>query len=180
MRFIRIFAAICALGDGLAFAQVTAGVPNFHKVNDHVYRGAQPADDGFKDLARIGIKTIVDLRDEPDLIRAEKRTVEAAGMHFVSIPMHGLSAPGEQQIAMALGILNDQAAGPVFVHCRRGADRTGTVIACYRISADHWQNDKALAEARSLGMSWVERAMQHYVMSYHAAPAGPVVVATQQ
>jgi len=166
MRYLRLFAAFCALG-GLASAPVAPGVSNFHQVDDHVYRGAQPPAAGFAHLARIGIKTVVDLRDEPAQIRAEQHAVEAAGMRFVSIPMHGLTAPMDQVIAQALAILNDPAAAPVFVHCRRGADRTGTVIACYRISFQHWRNDKALAEARSLGMSWMERAMQHYVLAYH-------------
>ena len=49
-----------------------------------------------------------------------------------------------------------------------GADRTGTVVACYRIAHDHWDNRKALGEARQFGMSWVQRAMHHYVMNYKA------------
>jgi protein-tyrosine phosphatase len=77
-----------------------------------------------------------------------------------------------------LGLLNDAAAGPVFVHCRRGADRTGTVLACYRIAHDGWDNSKALSEARSLGMSWIERAMQSYVLHYAAAPAPAKPIAT--
>jgi len=179
MRFVRLFAVFWALGGGLASAPVASGVSNFHQVNDHIYRGAQPAATSFLNLARLGIKTVVDLRDEPDQIRAEKRAVEASGMRFVSIPMHGLSAPTEQAMARALEILNDPESAPVFVHCRRGADRTGTVIACYRISAEHWRNEKALAEARALGMSWVERAMQHYVLAYRPLPAVMATAAAQ-
>jgi len=174
MRFARLFAACWLLSGGMASAPVASGVSNFHQVNDHIYRGAQPPATSFVNLARMGVKTILDLRDEAWEIRGEQRAVEAAGMRFVSVPMHGMSAPTEQQISQALAVLNDAAAAPVFVHCRRGADRTGTVIACYRISAEHWHNDKALAEARSLGMSWVQRAMQHYVRAYHPAVASAV------
>ena len=53
-------------------------------------------------------------------------------------------------------LLNDNSAWPVFVHCRRGADRTGTAIACYRIEHDHWTNQQALAEAKTFGMSSME------------------------
>jgi protein tyrosine/serine phosphatase len=77
-----------------------------------------------------------------------------------------LAAPSDADVAKALAILNDPAAGPVFVHCRRGADRTGTILACYRISHDHWKNQSALKEARDLGMRFFEWAMQNYVIHY--------------
>jgi tyrosine-protein phosphatase SIW14 len=80
--------------------------------------------------------------------------------------MRGMHMPESGQIAKVLGVINDGSAGPVFVHCRRGADRTGTVIAVYRISHDGWANGRALAEARSLGMSRFQSAMQHYVRDY--------------
>jgi protein tyrosine/serine phosphatase len=78
-----------------------------------------------------------------------------------------MSAPSPQNVAKVLALFNDASAGPVFVHCRRGADRTGTVIACYRISHDGWENHKALQEAKSDGMSWTEIAMKHYVLGFH-------------
>jgi len=69
-------------------------LPNFQKVDDHVYRGAQPTDSGFKDLAQLGIKTVVDLRDIGEHSQAdEQRVVTALGMGYVSIPMHGMSTP---------------------------------------------------------------------------------------
>jgi len=143
-----------------------AGVPNFHKVNDLVYRGAQPTDEGFRNLSRLGIKTVIDLREADGRSVAEARVVKADGMTYVSVPMRGLGAPTAEQMSRVLGILDDNSAGPVFVHCRRGADRTGTVLACYRITHDHWDNAKALSEARSFGMAWIEKAMQSYVMHY--------------
>jgi protein tyrosine/serine phosphatase len=80
-----------------------------------------------------------------------------------------MSTPKADQVASVLALLNDTTSGPVFVHCKRGADRTGTVIAVYRISHDSWENKKALSEAKSHGMSIFERAMQHYVMDYKPA-----------
>jgi len=159
----------------LAFVSIPAwaadptapGVPNFYQVNDHVYRGAQPTDEGWKSLATLGVKTVIDLRlQDEHPTQVEKQAVEAAGMRYINIPMHGMAAPSNEQISKILGLLDSTKEGPVFVHCRRGADRTGTVIACYRVAHDHWQNKKALAEAKSAGMSWIEIAMKRYVQSY--------------
>ena len=116
MRVSKLLAVFLILGSGLAFGPAFSGVGN---------------------LARLGVKTVLDLREDPAQASAEERLVRAAGMRFVSIPMLGLSKPTDDQIARALAILTDDAAVPVFVHCRRGADRTGTVIACYRIALDH-------------------------------------------
>jgi tyrosine-protein phosphatase SIW14 len=155
---------------------VTAGVPNFWKVNDHVYRGAQPTDAGFQFLARLGIRTIVDLRLLGEHSQAaEQKIVEAAGMRYVSLPMAGMSTPDQEQVSRVLAILDDPDAGPVFLHCQRGADRTGALIACYRIGHDGWQNKKALSEARSLGMSWYQMALQRYVLGYRAMPPTPPI-----
>jgi protein tyrosine/serine phosphatase len=157
-----------------------AGVPNFHQVNDHVYRGAQPTDQGFQSLAKLGVKTIVDLRESGDRSASEKKTVEAAGMHYLSFPMAGYSVPSADVMTKLLALFEDVKAGPVFVHCRRGADRTGTVLAVYRMAHDHWENAKALAEAKAFGMSWTERAMQSYITHYKVAEPAAAASAVSQ
>src|ERR1039457_6128170 len=85
-------------------------------------------------------------------------------------PAPGVPNPSYKQISKALSWVDDSAS-PVFMHCRRGADRTGTVIACYRITHDGWSNRRALHEAVSYGMSWIEFGMQRYVLAFHAAGA---------
>lgn len=165
----------------MAAAQV-AGVENFHRVNDRIYRGAQPTDAGFQNLAKLGVKTIIDLRETDGRSAAEKKAVENAGMHYINIPLQGMSAPSPDAVDKVMALFNDESAGPVFIHCRRGADRTGTMVACYRISHDGWNNAKALQEARTDGMSWVEVAMQHYVLRYQPPTTTGVAttVAAQQ
>jgi protein tyrosine/serine phosphatase len=158
---------------GLVFAgSDTQAIPNFHQVAEHLFRGAQPAASEFQSLARMGIKTVLDLREEGHSVTEEK-LVEAAGMRYISLPMSGVLPPTDQQIARALAVMEDSANGPIFVHCGRGADRTGPVIACYRIAHDGWQNRQALDEARTFGMSRLERGMRSYVLHYHA-PAAPI------
>jgi tyrosine-protein phosphatase SIW14 len=174
---LRRRAAIFGLTASLTLASAWAhsqndNLPNFQKVDDHVYRGAQPTDSGFRDLAQLGIKTIVDLRDIGEHSQAnEEKIVTGLGMRYVSIPMHGLSTPKGDKVAAVQALFNDTTSGPVFVHCKRGADRTGMVVAVYRISHDQWDNKKALTEAKSYGMSFFERAIQSYVMNYRPSVA---------
>src|SRR5260221_11918829 len=88
--------ALCFL-PAAAFADSgVPGVGNFHQVNGQVYRGAQPTAEGFANLARLGVATIVDLREAGERSVAEQRIVKAAGMRYVSVPMKGLSAPAPQ------------------------------------------------------------------------------------
>ena len=139
-------------------------LPNFQIVNDNVLRGGQPTDEGISRLAQRGVKTIIDLRLASEhSIPHEKELVESNGMQFVSVPIRGMAAPTAEQLYGVLRILNDSKQWPVFVHCRRGADRTGTILACYRISHDNWNNQKALAEAKTYGISVFERAMRNFI-----------------
>jgi tyrosine-protein phosphatase SIW14 len=143
------------------------GIKNFYQVDEHVYRGAQPSDDGFKYLAKIGVKTVIDLREADERSDAEERVVTAGGMKYVNVPMTGLTPPSGTEITRILGILEESATGPVFVHCKRGADRTGAVIASYRIDHDHWDNARALSEAMDRGMSFFQFPRQIYVRNFH-------------
>ena len=140
-------------------------IKNMQAVNDHIYRGAQPGSQGFKELAKMGIKTVIDLRDKRTQADREKQMVEALGMKYVGIPM-SMHAPTDDQIAKALSVLNSTESAPVFLHCLGGRDRTGAVIACYRIAHDGWDNQKALAEATVHGLSVFDVGMRHYIVRF--------------
>jgi tyrosine-protein phosphatase SIW14 len=143
----------------------SAVIPNFHQVNQHVYRGGQPGPEAWQSLAKMGVKTVIDLRREDEhSTAAEAQAVAAAGMSYVNVPMKGVVAPTNEQIAKVLTLLDSNE--PVFVHCKRGADRTGTVIACYRIAHDRWQRQRALEEAKSYGMGAVQLGLKHYIMGF--------------
>ena len=146
-----------------ALAAQPAGVPNFHQVNENIYRGAQPTVEGFQALAKMGIKIVVDLRREDAQIHAEQRIVEGLGMKFLSVPMT-MHAPTDQQIARVMQELNSNA-GLVFVHCHGGRDRTGTVVACYRKAHDAWESQRALDEANLDGMRR-DAGMRKYVRKF--------------
>ncbi len=165
---LSILVFTLALGPAWAADVEAPGVPNFHQVNEHVFRGGQPVDVGWNSLAHLGIKLVVDLRPQSEHpIQAEERAVEAAGMHYVNVPMKGMSAPPAETVSRVLALMISNSNGPLFVHCRRGSDRTGTVVACYRILHDHWENQKALQEARSYGMFRMERGMMHFIQNFN-------------
>src|SRR5579864_573650 len=86
----------------------TQGIRNFQQVNPHVYRGAQPTSEGFAYLAKIGVKTVIDLREPGERSQSEERAVTAAGMKYVNVPMTGLTPPTESEITKILGILEDE------------------------------------------------------------------------
>jgi tyrosine-protein phosphatase SIW14 len=146
-------------------------LPNFHKVNEHLYRGAQPSKGGLKKLAELGVKTIINLRDEQDLSKQEGTEAAKAGLQYFSVPMAGLGRPTETQLSQVIAIIDAPANWPAFIHCKHGSDRTGTVVACYHILHDGWKSDKAISEARRFGMSWVEFGMRDYISHYQPAHA---------
>jgi protein tyrosine/serine phosphatase len=164
---IPVISTILIFGlSSLAFAASVPGINNFQEVDQQVYRGAQPTTEGFNNLAKLGVKVILDLREPGARALSEERIVTAAGMHYVNVPMSGLTPPTKAQTDTILTLLEDRAAGPVFVHCRRGADRTGAVIGAYRIDHDGWDNSRALRDALSSGMSWFQFPRQSYIRTF--------------
>ena len=171
-RVNRTGAVVCALVLVLSTSQAQTEpsfkeLPNFHKVSDQLYRGAQPSEPGFKKLSELGIKTLVNLRGEDENNQIEKKAAESAGLRYFTVPLPGLSAPSDEQVARVMAVINDPENQPVFIHCKRGADRTGTIGAIYRISREGWTADKAIAEARRYGMSWAEFGMRSYISNYY-------------
>ena len=142
------------------------GIDNFYQVDEHVYRGAQPTTEGFGYLAKIGIKTVLDLRKSDERSHREARVVTSLGMQYVNVPMTALTPPTEAEITKILALLEDATTGAVFVHCLRGADRTGAIIAAYRIDHDHWDNSRALKEAMSFGMSPFQLPRQNFIRKF--------------
>jgi protein tyrosine phosphatase (PTP) superfamily phosphohydrolase (DUF442 family) len=140
-------------------------IKNFDQVDAHVYRGAQPSNEGFRYLAKLGVKTIVDLRETGERSKAEERAVTHAGMKYVNVPMTGLTPPTISEITKLLALLED-ASGSIYVHCKRGADRTGAVIAAYHIDHDNWDNVHALKDAMAHGMSFFQLPRQNFIRNF--------------
>jgi tyrosine-protein phosphatase SIW14 len=142
-------------------------LPKFHQVNGQLFRGAQPKKNGFKRLGDLGIKTIVNLRADDGLSRIEEREVRAAGMQYFSVPLNETGRPTNAQVRRAVAILETPENQPVFVHCRLGVDRTGLIIAVYRIAHDGWTSERARAEARHYGMHPWKVGMKRYIHNFY-------------
>ena len=126
----------------------TAKVDNFAKVSSTMWRGAQPSDKSLEKLAQGGIKTVIDLRMDGDGIEHESQTVNTLGLHYVHIPM-GFMKPTPDKILSFLKIVTAPENQPVFVHCRQGADRTGTLCAIYRRLVQNWTFEECWVEMRT-------------------------------
>ena len=125
------------------------GVPNFGRVTPNLYRGAQPSDTGFQELKKLGVEIVVNFRNERGEIEAERRNVERLGLRYVSIPWSASHNPTSQQVADFLEVLQANPESKIFVHCHRGADRTGTMVAAYRIAEQRWTPPQAIQEMRA-------------------------------
>jgi protein tyrosine/serine phosphatase len=169
IRVLPLFwlAALLASAAQAQSALPSVDLPRFVKVTDSLYRGAQPTEEGFRRLKELGIKTIINLRAEDELGFSEKEAVERLGLRYHNVALPGLSRPGDEQVARVMGIIEAPENGPVFIHCRRGSDRTGTIAAIYRISHEGWTADQALAEAKRNGLSWAEFGMRRYISDYY-------------
>lgn len=124
------------------------GVPNAYRVSADLYRGAQPDPEGFRQLAQLGIRTIVNLRSS----HSDRHEIEASGVgtdafYVVEIPMQPFH-PDADDVLRFLRVATDSRRTPVFVHCARGADRTGALVAAYRVVVQGWSKPDALREMR--------------------------------
>ena|SRR5687767_1439192 len=141
-------------------------LPNFYKVNDTLYRGGQPKPGGWDLLRQLGIKTVINLRDADTNAEVEEEDVLSAGLQYFNFPFERWGRPEDREMELVLSIINDPANQPVFIHCQHGADRTGVVIAVYRLSHDGWTSRRARDEAKRFGLKPWQLGMKDYIQDY--------------
>ena len=148
--------------------RVTEGILNFGKVSERLYRGAQPDGNGLEHLKKLGVKLIINLREPGDDWKDEAVAASACGILYTNFPMNGFSRPKDEQVRQILALM-ESFSGPVFVHCQHGCDRTGTIVACYRIQHDRWSLALAMHEAERYGISRFEYLLRRYVHEFARA-----------
>ena len=145
----------------------TRDLPNFYLVDANVFRGGQPTKEGMKKLADLGIRTVINLRNDDEKAQAEEIEARAVGLRYFNVPLDNYGRPADEKVDRVLSLLSAAENQPVFVHCKRGSDRTGIVIAAFRISFNGWTSEQATAEAKRYGLGFWQRGMKGYIGDYY-------------
>jgi protein tyrosine/serine phosphatase len=141
-------------------------IKNFGQMDDRFFRGGQPKENDYSQLAALGIKTVIDLQDDPTTY--EKQKVEALGMTYVNIPMSDKDYPESAKIQQFLKLVDDPTTGKFYVHCAGGRHRTGVMGAVYRFNHYNWNYDQVYAEMKKYDFytRWGHGDMKKFVQDY--------------
>ena len=148
-----------------------AELPRFQHVSERVYRGAQPRDGGLSRLRELGINTVINLRGTSARTRAQEAEARALGLNYFNIALPNWGRPQDARVRRILEIIAAPENGRVFIHCRSGVDRTGLIVAMYRMTNEGWNANDALAEADRDGMRRTQFWMRDYAEDYGARKA---------
>ena len=121
------------------------GVPNFGKLNDYIWRSGQPTKQGYESLAKQGLKTVVNLREE----FPQDKDLVPQGVNYVYIPIKDEHEPTEEQAKQFLEVASNPDNWPILVHCHGGEGRAGVMSAIVRHSLDNWTHDQIMKEVSS-------------------------------
>ena len=147
-------------------------IDDFARVDDGLFRGAQPDAEGFRALEALGVRTVVNLR----LLHDDDAEDLPDGLEVVAIPMLAFldsDPPTDEDVRRFFEVALDPARRPVFVHCAQGKDRTGTMCALYRMEAHGWSNERALDEMRRLGFHEFYGDLERFVRDYRPRGFAP-------
>jgi tyrosine-protein phosphatase SIW14 len=125
-------------------------IPDFAGITSALYRGGQPRKHGFEALAKMGIQIVVDLRGDRD---GERTEVTSLGMQYLSMHWQ-CSFPKDRIFADFLTLIQKNPGKKIFVHCRVGDDRTGMMVAAYRMAEEGWTAKQAMEEMTKYGFSF--------------------------
>ncbi len=161
-----------AVPDARPCDDCVAGVANFGRVDDALWRGAQPTAAGFQALAALGVRTVVNLRHDHD----DAALLAGTGLRQVRIRCRAWR-PRTAQMAAFLAVVRDPANQPVFVHCAQGRDRTGYMVAAYRMAAQGWTAEAAIRDMEAFRFNhlWMGNPgfLRHLDLGSLAPAAGP-------
>lgn len=138
------------------------GVPNLHRVTPQLYRSEQPTALGMRNLEKMGIRTVINLRafnsDDDEVRGTSLRTFRTKILTWRVDDAH---------VVEVMRVLRKKENGPFLIHCQHGADRTGLMSAMYRILEENWTVDDAVRELTDGGYGYhsMWRNILRYVRS---------------
>lgn len=130
------------------------GLKNFGQVTPTLYRGGQPSAEGFQTLARMGIQIIVDTGRS----KRDEALVKKLGMRYIPLPWY-CPFPKDKVFDRFVELIRNNPGKKIFVHCRLGDDRTGMMIAAYRMAQDGWTAKQAMQEMHEFGYTAIHHLM---------------------
>ena len=132
--------------------QIEVGkMKNIHELNEEIYRSDQPTKSDFKELEHMGIRTVISLR----YVIKDDRKIMGRNIRLISIPMKASKVDLEDVVEVMHAMTTCER--PLLLHCRRGIDRTGVMVAFYRILFHGWSKEKALEEFTSENYGYSEK-----------------------
>lgn len=147
-------------------ANNNAELPRFQQVSEKLFRSGQPRDGGLIRLRELGINTIINLRGASAQTRAEEAEARALGLNYFNVALPNWGRPQETRVARILELIAAPESGKVLIHCKEGVDRTGMIVAIYRMTHEDWSSNQALAEAERNGMRKTQFWMRDYIEDY--------------
>jgi protein tyrosine/serine phosphatase len=127
------------------------GLGNLFQVSPELYRSKQPSAKALQNILAgkpftaggEPVRTVVELlatRDVDGKVLGDSSAVRHEWLKFN--PFH----PTDADVLKFLQIVTTKSQQPVLVHCAQGSDRTGMMVAIYRIVVQGWSKDDALKE----------------------------------
>jgi hypothetical protein len=114
----------------------------------------------------LGINTVINLRGANNVTRAEEAEARAQGLNYYNVALPTWGRPQDARVTRILEIIAAPENGKVFIHCKDGVDRTGMIVAIYRMMHDGWNSHQALTEAERSGMRRTQFWMRDYAEDY--------------
>lgn len=137
-------------------------LPALKQVSPVILRGGRPSKYGIQQLKEMGIKTIINIDNDEDKLKKEKKWAAKEELEYVSIPLSWWHSPSNKDISQILSLINDETKQPVFIHCKHGEDRTGMIIGLYRVFSENWTPENAYNEMLDLGFHPMLWALDDY------------------